>query len=514
VLGAGTQYHTLQDHLKLKLAFDISPTLRASYVLGAWENRADGHSVSYLRDAIGQPFHGSATSSTVDIDGRSYTLTGGDFALTREKLLHTLHGLSIRSRTRGEWDWEVAASLYDYGRDDKRQNGAQNFQPDARSGGAGTIAQGDGTGWNTLALKGTWRPPQAGGAHIVDFGFQQERYELRYRTSGITGNYLVDDPGALASMVQGNTRLQSLYAQDTWRIAPDWKTVLGGRAEHWEASDGRTDFSTTSSLSYATRRETFFSPKAALSWRWLPDTVLKASLGRAVRMPTVSELYGATSTTHSLFINDPNLEPEKSWTAELSADRDLGFGHARLTVFAEATRDALYAQTTFDAVAHRNVGRVQNIGRIATTGVEAALNTNDWLVERLALSGSITYADSRIEENAGFVVTPGDTIGKRQPNIPRWRATAVASYQVDDKWTTTLAARYSGRQYRTLNNSDVNGDTYMGVSKFAVVDARVLYRIDKQWSAAFGIDNLNDDRYWNFHPYPQRSYSAELRFDL
>jgi iron complex outermembrane receptor protein len=111
-------------------------------------------------------------------------------------------------------------------------------------------------------------------------------------------------------------------------------------------------------------------------------------------------------------------------------------------------------------------------------------------------------------------VTPGDTIGKRQPNIPRWRATAVASYQVDDKWTTTLAARYSGRQYRTLNNSDVNGDTYMGVSKFAVVDARVLYRIDKQWSAAFGIDNLNDDRYWNFHPYPQRSYSAELRFDL
>jgi len=111
-------------------------------------------------------------------------------------------------------------------------------------------------------------------------------------------------------------------------------------------------------------------------------------------------------------------------------------------------------------------------------------------------------------------VTPGDTIGKWQPNIPRWRATAVASYRVNDRWTTTLAARYSGPQYRTLNNADVNGFTYMGVSKFAVVDARVLYRIDKQWSAAFGIDNLNNDSYWNFHPYPQRSYSAELKFDL
>jgi iron complex outermembrane receptor protein len=514
VLGSGTQYHTVQDHLKLKLAYDISPTLRASYIVGVWENRSDGRSVSYLRNASGQAFYGSATDSTVNIGGHGYTLTGGDFALTRENLRHTMHGLSIKTRTRGEWDWEVAASLYDYGRDDKRQNGAQNFQPDARSGGAGTIARGDGTGWNTLALKGTWRPPQAGRAHIVDFGFQQESYTLRYRTSAITGNYLDHAPGALASNVEGRSRLQSAYAQDTWQIASDWKAVLGGRAERWEASDGRTDFSATQSLSYPARRETSFSPKAALSWQWLPATVLKASMGRAVRMPTVNELYGATSTTNSQYINDPNLAPEKSWTAELSADHDLGFGNTRLTFFAEDTRDALYSQTTFDPLANRNVSRVQNIGRIGTTGVEAALNTKDWLVKGLELSGSVTYADSKIKENAGFAVTPGDTIGKWQPNIPRWRATAVASYRVDDQWTTTLAARYSGRQYRTLNNGDINGYTYMGVSKFAVVDARVVYRIDKQWVAAFGIDNLNNYSYWNFHPYPQRSYSAELKFDL
>ena len=514
VLGAGTQYRTLQDHLKLKLAYDISPTLRATYVLGLWENLADGRSVSYLRDATGQAFYGTASSSAVNIGGRSYSLTGGDFGLTRENLRQTMQGLSIKSRTRGEWDWEAAASLYDYARDDKRQNGPQNFQPASRSGGAGTLAQGGGTGWNTLALKGTWRPVQADGAHIVDFGVQQERYTLRYRTSAITGDYLDDAPGALSNNVEGRTQLQSLYAQDTWRIAPDWRAVLGARAERWEASDGRTDFSASSSLSYPARSESFLSPKAALSWQWLPETVLKASVGRAVRVPTVNELYGATSTTNSQYINDPNLAPEKSWTAELSADRDLGFGNARLIFFAEDTRDALYSQTTFDAVANRNVSRVQNIGRIATTGIEAALSTRDWLIKGLELSGSFTYADSKIKENAGFVVTPGDTIGKWQPNIPRWRATAVASYRVNDRWTTTLAARYSGPQYRTLNNADVNGFTYMGVSKFAVVDARVLYRIDKQWSAAFGIDNLNNDSYWNFHPYPQRSYSAELKFDL
>jgi len=46
VLGTGTQYDTRQDHLKIKLAYDISSTLRASYVLGVWHNSSDGNSTS------------------------------------------------------------------------------------------------------------------------------------------------------------------------------------------------------------------------------------------------------------------------------------------------------------------------------------------------------------------------------------------------------------------------------------------------------------------------------------
>jgi iron complex outermembrane receptor protein len=514
VLGSGTQYNTRQDHLKAKLAYDITPTIRASYVLGLWQNRSAGNSNSYLRDTAGNAVY----SGPVNIGGTAYTgaqaLGGGDFAVTRENLMHAMHGLSVKSHTQGAFDWEVAASLYDYQRDDKRQNAASNPQPAALNGGAGTLADGSGTGWNTLALKGTWRPDGMAGTHIVDFGFQQEQYKLRYTTSNIAGNYLGDGAGSLASQVRGNTQLQSLWAQDSWKLAPRWKAVLGGRAERWQASNGSTAFSATSALAYPQRSETHFSPKAALSFQALPDTVLKASVGRAVRMPTVSELYGATSTANSLYINDPNLSPERSWTGELSAEKDLGNALARLTFFAEDTRDALYSQTLYDAVANRNVSRVQNIGRVATNGLEAALNGSDVGLRGLDLSGSVTYARSVIKENAGFVAVPGDTIGKQQPNIPKWRATLLASYRFDERWSASLGARYSGRQYRTLDNSDVNGFTYQGVSRFFTADVRVRWQIARQWSAAFGIDNLNNYQYWNFHPYPQRSYTAELKWDL
>ena len=45
-------------------------------------------------------------------------------------------------------------------------------------------------------------------------------------------------------------------------------------------------------------------------------------------------------------------------------------------------------------------------------------------------------------------------------------------------------------------------------------DVRVRCQIGKAMSAALGIDNLNNHQYWNFHPYPQRAFSAELKVNL
>jgi iron complex outermembrane receptor protein len=52
------------------------------------------------------------------------------------------------------------------------------------------------------------------------------------------------------------------------------------------------------------------------------------------------------------------------------------------------------------------------------------------------------------------------------------------------------------------------------VSEFFTTDLRVRYAQGKRWSASFGIDNLNNYQYWNFHPYPNRSYVFELKADL
>jgi iron complex outermembrane receptor protein len=510
LIGATNFADTVQDHAKAKLAYDFTSTLRATYILGFWRNEVTRTSQSYLRDAAGNPVFGdlanpNARELAINVDGRRYTLTPSDFATRRESLEHLMHGLTLRTDTQGAFDWEVAASLYDYANDEVRQPTV--FVADANTRGAGRITELDGTGWNTLALKGIWRPTGVEGDHLVDFGFQRDSARLRQTTYN-AADWISGRTGQRVDASRGETRLTSLYAQDTWAFAPRWRATLGGRLEDWRAFDGsRAD--SQSDVAYPEREDRYFSPKAALAYQLTAQWALKASAGRAVRMPTVAELFQGSIFQGNLINNDPSLAPERSWTSELSAERSLARGSLRTTVFYEDTRDALYSQR-LDTATGSSVTTVQNVGKIRTRGLEVAFNQVDAVIVGLDLSSSVTYADSRVLANENFPAS----VGQRQPRVPEWRANLLASYRVGEAWTLTLGGRYSGKQFNQLDNADTNGDAYTGVSDFIVLDARVRYRMTEKIVAAVSIDNLNNATYWAFHPYPQRTVAAELNVDF
>ena len=488
ILGSTGQVNTVQDHAKLKLAYDLSPTLRASYTLGWWQNDVVRSAESYLRDGAGN----AVTSGAINIGGKRFTLLPSDFAGARADLEHVMHGLSLKTHGRGSLNWEIAGSAYDYSRDLARV---------PTGGGQGNLTDMGGSGWNTLALRGSWR---AGTVHQVEFGVQRENASLRTHVTSVS-DWIAGAGGKHLSTFNGNTRLESLYAQDTWRLSPDWKATLGLRQETWRAYGGEISGATGKLLPFTDRREQAWSPKAALAWRAGESWSLKASIGRAVRNPTAAELFQGSIVDDRIVNTDPNLRAEKSWTSELTAERMTAQGSMRATLFGEATRDALYSQPLT-----ATVNTVQNVGKIRTRGLEFSQQADDVLAHGLTLQSSLTYADSEIVSNDAMP----SSVGKRQPRVPKWRANALASYHVGQHWTGTFGVRYSGKQFGTLDNSDPNGATYMGVSDYLVGDVRLRYRFNRQWTASVGIDNLNGEKYWAFHPYAQRTFSADLKFDL
>jgi iron complex outermembrane receptor protein len=496
LLGATSAIHTVQDHAKLKLAHEFSENLRLSYTLGWWGNDARRESQTWLRDASGAPVY----NGNVNIDGRVYNIAATEIAPSRNELSHLMHGLSARLRVR-QWDFEAAGSLYDYQSDQSRST--TTALPTSLDGGTGRLADFSGTGWTTLHLRAR-RHGGGEAAHLFEAGVQDDRHHLRSEVLTVL-DWLRDDSGARFSAFGGDTRLTSLYAQDSFAIGERWQTTLGARLERWSASDGYIA-NASSTLRFAERDDTYFSPKAALAFALSPDWSLKASTGRAIRTPTVSELFQGSIAADSIVNNDPELAPERSWTQELSAIGEFDHADFRCTLFFEDTRDALYSQIS--VFSGTTVTTIQNVDHIRTRGVEMSAHVRS--IEALELSASLTWTHSRILANEN---NP-DTVGRWQPRVPEWRATALATWRPLEKLSASLGARYSGLQYNQSDNLDVHGESYLGFSRFLVFDSRLRYEFADHWAAALGVDNLGNERYWAFHPYSRRSYSAEVSFAL
>ena len=500
IFGATGIDHTVQDNFKVRLTYDVTPTLRANYLLGYWQNNSDVSVQSYLRDSTGNPVY----SGNVDIDGYRYTLAASAFQPSKRVEEHWMHGLSLKSDTRTAWDFEASFTYFNFGKDEQRS--PSTALPAAESGGAGRIALADGNGWRTFDLKADWRPGADKGRHEVSLGYHYDRYALDSRVFN-TGDWLTGGITTRVSAFAGNTETQALFIQEAWRFAPDWTLTIGGRYERWYAFGGATSNSTTT-VNHDTRTENFFSPKVSLALQATPDWLVRTSLGRAYRLPTVSELFQGTVSGTAIVNNDPSLKPEKATSGELTAERKLGHGLLRLTLFHEDADDALYSQT--NTTVFPTVTNIQNIDKVRTRGVEVAFRGKDVGRRGLDLSGSITYADSEILKNDKYPAS----VGMQQPRVPDWRANAVATWHQDHNLSYSLAVRYSGRQYNTLDNTDVNPDTYGGTSRFLMADARVNYKLSRHFSAAAGVDNLNNYRAYAYHPYPQRTYHGELKYDF
>ena len=68
--------------------------------------------------------------------------------------------------------------------------------------------------------------------------------------------------------------------------------------------------------------------------------------------------------------------------------------------------------------------------------------------------------------------------------------------------------------FATIDNSDVVGHTYQGFEGYFVADVRAAYRLTPRIDVAAGVENLTDKRYFLFHPFPGRTFTAEVHWHL
>jgi iron complex outermembrane receptor protein len=514
VVGTGTLAHSQQTSGNIRLAYDVSPLVQATYSLGVWNNVQISNPQTYLTSTV----NGAPTF-------------GGVAGFASNKYIwdqtHLSNAISLKSDTKGIYDFDFSASSYNY-----LQDIMLNPYTVAATGVGysenGKVTRNDGTNWQNVDAKGIWRPYGYDGPHEISFGIHGDRYDLEnpvylsntWNATPATGN------GQLFSDGVGETRTGALWAQDAWKITSQLKLTLGAREEVWQALDGfnvnsvaKTATGTPSVpiptlISNSTNQPALnsanFSPKVSLSYDINKDWNVTGSFGEAYRYPTVTELYQNATSGTSILNPNPNLTPEQDLNGEFVVERHWSDGKIGLTLFREHVNNAIISQTNFVAGSTTNVTTFSNIGAIRMQGVELAADKDNVGIQGLEVFGSVTYVDSRILSDPTFVSNitnlPTNVVGNRVPYVPDWRAKLGTTYRPNDKWAFTVAARYSGKQYSTLDNSDTVSHVYGAFDDYFVVDMKIHYNASQNFVFDFGIDNLFNEQYFLFHPFPGRTY--------
>lgn len=496
IYGANSIEHTVQTQAKLKLGVDLTDRVSALFTLGWWHNHAQDGTRSFLRDAGGRP----VSAGTVDVGGRTWTLPASGLAPTANEDTHLLYGAELNGHLANDWRWTAVASHYDFAR--AQAATAALPPPVGPLGGPGTIADNAGSGWDTLDLRSSGA---LGESHMLYAGLHGDRYVLESRVHDAS-DWRAGTDGPLSSAFAGRTQTRAAYLQDMWSLAPAWALTLGVRAEQWRAYGGRRS-DAGGTLHYADRRRSDLSPKAALEWDFAADWQLRLAYGKAVRYPTVAELFQGTVSANAIVGNDPNLRPERDNSLDLTLRRALAHGHWRVSLFQDRIADALYTQT--DLTVTPSVTNVQNIDLTRMRGLEGELALTDVWTSGLDITASLAVNDAKTLRDHRYPLAQG----KWFPRIPRLRASLFADYRFAPGWDASLGVRHSGQQYGTLDNSDYV-DTYGAVSAFTVADAKLRWQFAPRWTAALGVDNLTNAHYWVYHPYAGRTWVGEVRWDL
>lgn len=486
-----------QDEAHARLTYDVTPELTAAVTAGYWKQDLSHRTETFLRDANGQP----VWSGPVTIDGRQYTVPANFFAPSTRQSRNYLYGVSLGTHRDSGWNIEGDASYFDM---DRNRDRVANAVTD---NGAGLLTAGDGSRWRTFDLRASHTPDTLGpNTHAVSFGYHFDGYALDNATYNLA-NWRNGDAGALTTANGGSTQTQAVYLQDAWQLIERWRLTVGARYEQWRAFGGSRSTS-TATVGYPERKESHTSPKASLAYDASDTVTLRLSGARAYRFPTVNELFQGTFNGIALINNDPNLKPENDLSREFSTEWYRPNGVARFTIYRSDTRNTLFSQT--DTTVFPNVTSVQNVGLVRTRGAEASYDGTGVWWPTFDLTANAAYTQATTVSNARNPASEG----KQFYRIPRWRANVIGTYHASERVAMTLAGRYSGRQYNTLDHSDIHPDTFGGASAFLTFDAKLTWKVSDHVELGAGVDNLTNRRYYVYYPYPSRSYLVEAKFRL
>lgn len=267
------------------------------------------------------------------------------------------------------------------------------------------------------------------------------------------------NPPTTLSPVSANE--YAVYALSSRRIGEKLIMDIGGRFDHHSAFGGQ------------------FNPKFGLSYSAGNDTTLKLNIARAFRAPTLNDLYGKNSW--------PDLQPERAWSYELSAEKKFNTKTTgSITFYREDIEDLIVGKDRSLS------GHKDNAEKMRAQGVELELTRE--INEHVNAYANYTYLD----------------VGDMTRRASRHKGNFGINYQ-NGAFKASLFEQYVGSSYVDDLASEPDAVKLGG---YALTSVKFTYEPKESgYTYSFAINNLFDKDYekYRYCPMPGCEYTFSVK---
>jgi len=191
--------------------------------------------------------------------------------------------------------------------------------------------------------------------------------------------------------------------------------------------------------------------RAGLNYQAGKSTFLRTSLGQGYRFPSIAEKYTDTNIGALKIFPNPDLDPERGWSAEIGLRQGMAFGnwigYTDIALFWTEYKDMIeftfgvYPPNPDDIPTFDDVGfKAQNIGSARINGFDSNLSLSGPAgPAELRFSGGYTYmnpVDPSLLDSAEVVAEDGQVLKYRRRHLLKldleagvWKIFAGANFQ-------------------------------------------------------------------------------------
>lgn len=343
--------------------------------------------------------------------------------------------------------------------------------------------------------------------HLLTIGIEHRQDSVEGKESTLTNWTDKSSKTDLLTSMQGKQSNQSVFAQLEAHILDNVTAYLGGRYDYWRNFDGESMASNTTTT-YESKTHSQFSPK--ISGIYQPQIVLanglwqinafKAAYGKTFRGPTLYEQYKTWTYYSTTYNSNPDLKPETGTSWEIGFDQSFFQNTVKLsaTYFESDIQDLIYNKQVTT-----NVKKYENAGKGEIKGYE--IDFTQYITPWLSAFANYTQQNTEITENDADATS----VGKQFIKVPQQMYNLGLKLH-QNNLDSSLTWRWVAKVYGSSDNSDTESSVYGSYDQLNLLDFYLGYSISKNIRISLNVDNVLDEKYYQYYLAPGRSFLVKI----